>query len=126
MLEHYVQDLEATKLRASHNLGTDGGVDGDELPLRRGRSMHRTVLSEGEILDALHAFCGHVGESMGAAAHAHGPRLQGDCQQLLSQEAAEALESHIFGEGGRGLALAWCVDIVGVCSSHAVVDSGEL
>lgn len=125
VLEHHIQDLEADKLRTSHNLGDgDGGDQG--LPLRRGRALHQTVLSENEILEGLHAFCAHVGTTMATHEHAHGERLREDCQQLLSQENAEALESHIFGEGSRGLALAWCVDIVRVCSSHAVVDAGEL
>jgi hypothetical protein len=82
-------------------------------------------LSEAEIMRALEGFCAHVEESAGGG-HGHAEKLAADCREILSDEVIDVLEVHIFSEGSARLRLALCVEATGLCSSHNVIDSGEL
>jgi hypothetical protein len=125
ILEHQVDDLTAEKLKASHNMGASNNA-GVKLPPLKGRRLPRMGLSEAEIMHALQGFCDHVAEQVPGGGHGHSEKLALDCRDLLSNEVVETLEEHIFSEGSRRLRLALCVEATGLCSSHNVIDSGEL
>jgi hypothetical protein len=142
MLEHRLEDLQRhpspphtepainTATARTADMSAEPGDDSEgagALPPRRGRRAPVSGISEPVATAAIDAFCAHVGESMADAEHAHSARLRADCDALMTRRAAHALEQRVFQEGPHSqLRLLWCVELAGVCSTHEVINSGEL